>query len=95
MSYRSTQGMGTVGLTVLFGFQLRVFYLAPGAEIATVWDSHANLVPLLRDMGLQKGITVTSRYASLTVELYETFWTINPLLMPGNLPAAEVGTANE
>ena len=46
-------------------------------------------------MGQQNGITVTSRYASLTGEQYETLWTINPLLMPGNLYAAEVGTANE
>ena len=47
-------------------------YLAPGAEITTVWDYHANLVPLLRDMGLQEGIMVTSRYESLTGEPYET-----------------------
>jgi hypothetical protein len=40
-------------------------------------------------MGLQDGITVTSRYESLTGESYETLWTINPLLMPGNLYAAE------
>ena len=66
-------------------------YLAPGAEIATVWDYHANLVPLMREMGLQNGVTVTSRYESLTGELYETLWTINPLLMPASLYATESG----
>ena len=64
-------------------------YLAPGAEISTVWDYHANLVPLLREMGLQEGITVTSRYESLTGESYETLWTINPLLIPGGLYAPQ------
>ncbi len=66
-------------------------YLAPGAEIATVWDYHANLVPLMREMGLQDGITVTSRYESLTGEPYETLWTINPLLMPASLYAGDWG----
>lgn len=61
------------------------------SEIATVWDSHANLVSLLRDMELQNRITVTSRYEALTGEKYETLWTINSLLMPGNLYAAESG----
>lgn len=57
-------------------------YLAPGAEIAIVWDNHANLVPLLREMGLQEGIRVTSRYESLTGEPYGTPW---------NQPAAHPG----
>ncbi len=64
-------------------------YLAPGAEIATVWDYHTNLVPLMRDMGLQDGITTISRYESLTGEQYETSWVINPLLMPASLYAAD------
>jgi hypothetical protein len=66
-------------------------YLAPGAEIAIVWDNLANLVPLLREMGLQEGIRVTSRYESLTGEPYGTPWTINPLLIPGaSTPPADV-----
>ena len=89
VSYRRDSEV--VPLSELPHFRDGLNYLAPGAEIATVWDSHANLVPLLRDMGLQQGITVTSRYASLTGEPYETLWTINPLLMPGNLYAAESG----
>ena len=84
-----------VPLSELPHFRDGLNYLAPGAEITAVWDSHANLVPLLRDMGLHEGITVTSRYESLTGESYETLWTINPLLMPGNLYAAEMGAANE
>jgi hypothetical protein len=84
-----------VPLSELRHFKEGLNYLAPGAEIAAVWDSHANLVPLLREMGLQNGITVTSRYESLTGESYETLWTINPLLMPGNLYAAESGMVEE
>jgi hypothetical protein len=78
-----------VPLSELPHFRDGLNYLAPGAEIATVWDSHANLVPLLREMELYEGITVTSRYESLTGESYETLWTVNPLLMPGNHYAAE------
>ena len=70
-------------------------YLAPGAEIATVWDYHANLVPLMREMGLQNGITTTSRYESLTAEQYRTSWVINPLLMPASLYAANSGDGTQ
>ena len=61
-------------------------YLASGAETATGWDHHANLVPLLREMELHEGISVISRYESFTAERYETLRTINPPLMPGPLP---------
>ena len=84
-----------VPLSELPHFREGLNYLAPGAEIASVWDYHANLVPLLREMGLQNGITVTSRYESLTGESYETLWTINPLLMPGGLYASESGMLEE
>ena len=43
-------------------------------------------------MELHEGISVTSRYESLTGERYETLWTINPLLMPGGLYATGTGT---
>ncbi|HLL39467.1 MAG TPA: hypothetical protein VK357_07330 [Rubrobacteraceae bacterium] len=89
VSYRRASEV--VPLSELPHFRDGLNYLAPRAEIATVWDSHANLVPLLRDMGLHDGITVTSRYESLTGESYETLWTINPLLMPGSLYATEPG----
>ncbi len=81
MSYRRDSEV--VPLSELPHFRDGMSYLAPGAEIATVWDEHANLVPLLREMGLQGGITVTSRYESLTGEPHETPWTINPLLISG------------
>ena len=41
-----------VPLSELPHFRNGLNYLAPRAEIATVWDSHANLVPLLREMDL-------------------------------------------
>ena len=78
-----------VPLSELPHFRYGLNYLAPGSEITSVWDHHANLVPLLREMGLQEGTKVTSRYESLTGEPYETLWTINPLLIPGNLYAPQ------
>jgi hypothetical protein len=48
---------------------------------------------LLREMGLQEGITVTSRYEFHIGEVYETHWTINPLLIPGSLYASQTGPA--
>ncbi len=84
-----------VPLSELPHFKEGLSYLAPGAEIATVWDHHQNLVPLLREMGLQEGITVTSRYESLTGEPYETSWTINPLLISGGLYAPQRTSATE
>jgi hypothetical protein len=87
VSYRRDSEV--VPLSELPHFRDGLNYLAPGAEIAIVWDNHANLVPLLREMGLQEGIRVTSRYESLTGESYETLWTINPLLIPGGLYAPQ------
>ncbi len=94
VSYRRDSEV--IPLSELPHFRDGMNYLAPGAEIATVWDNHANLVPLLREMGLQEGITVTSRYESLTGERYETLWTINPLLIPGGLyaPQQQTGATN-
>lgn len=54
-------------------------FLAPGAEIVTLWDSAISLFPLLRERGLEDGITITSKYRSLGGEYHETPWTINPL----------------
>jgi hypothetical protein len=85
VSYRRDSEV--VPLSELPHFKDGLNYLAPRAQIATVWDSHENLVPMLREMGIQNGITVTSRYESLTGEQYETVWTVNPLLMPGDLYA--------
>jgi hypothetical protein len=93
VSYRRDSEV--VPLSELPHFRDGLSFLAPGAEITTVWDHHANLVPLLREMGLQEGITVTSRYESLTGEPYETSWTINPLLIPGGLYAPQQMGATE
>lgn len=93
VSYRRDSEV--VPLSELPHFKEGLSYLAPGAEIATVWDHHHNLVPLLREMELQEGITVTSRYESLTGEPYETSWTINPLLIPGGLYAPQQTSATE
>ncbi len=93
VSYRRDSEV--VPLSELPHFKDGLNFLAPGAEISTVWDHHANLVPLLRDMELQEGITVISRYESLTGEPYETLWTINPLLIPGSLYAPRTGTLDE
>ncbi len=90
VSYRRDSEV--IPLSELPHFKEGLSFLAPGAEISTVWDYHANLVPLLREMELHEGISVTSRYESLTGERYETLWTINPLLMPGGLYATETGT---
>ena len=93
VSYRRDSEV--IPLSELPHFKEGLSYLAAGAEIATVWDHHQNLVPLLREMGLYEGITVTSFYESLTGESYETPWTINPLLIPGNLYAPRGTSAAE
>jgi hypothetical protein len=62
-------------------FTKGIDYLAPGAEISTWWDSMITLIPFLEDRGMHDGITITSRYKSLTGEPHKTPWTINPLLM--------------
>jgi hypothetical protein len=56
-------------------------FLAPGAEIRTIWDVHFKLIPLLREKGLDQGIVITSTYKSLAGEPDKTEVRINPLLM--------------
>ena len=70
-------------------FQEGLNFLAPGAEIGVIWDTHENLLPLLRERGLENGITATSRYESLTGDQYETSWVINPLLIAAERYASE------
>jgi hypothetical protein len=60
-------------------FEMGIEFLAPGAEIVTLWDSAIGLFPVLRERGLEDGITITSKYWSLDGEYHETPWTINPL----------------
>jgi hypothetical protein len=56
-------------------------FLAPGAELSTLWGSMRTLPPLLRERELEDGVTITSRNKSLTGEYYESVWTVNPLLV--------------
>jgi hypothetical protein len=72
-----------VPLNELPYFEEGIEFLAPGAEIRAFWDTYVNLLPLLRDRGLDEGITITSKYKSLSGEPYETKWTINPLRLSG------------
>ena len=44
-----------------------------------------------RDSGLDEGVTITSRYRSLTGERHKTEWTVNPLLMADRIFTSEVG----
>src|SRR5918998_4532694 len=56
-------------------------FLAPGAEIRTVWGTGPQVMESLRERQLEDGIAITSRYKSLTGEQHETEWRINPLLV--------------
>ncbi|MGF1472103.1 MAG: hypothetical protein ACFB50_10230 [Rubrobacteraceae bacterium] len=60
-------------------FEEGIDFLAPGAEISTAWDSLISLNSLLRELGLESGLKITSRYESLAGDYYETLWTINPI----------------
>lgn len=62
-------------------FKDGIDYLAPGAEIRTVWDGYLRLRPLLITRGLQYGITITSHYESLSGGRHSSAWTVNPLRM--------------
>lgn len=72
-----------VPLNELPYFKEGIEFLAPGAEIRALWDTYVGLFPLLRDKGLNEGITITSRYKSLAGRPYDTRWTINPLRLSG------------
>ncbi|MGI8860708.1 MAG: hypothetical protein ACR2HO_11265 [Rubrobacteraceae bacterium] len=72
-----------VPLNELPYFKEGIEFLAPGAEIRAFWDTYIDLFPLLREKELNEGITITSRYKSLSGEPYETRWTINPLRLSG------------
>jgi hypothetical protein len=71
-------------ITELPYFKNGLNFMAPQTDIAAVWDSYQNVVQSLRDKGLTKGITITSKYEDRNGESYETEWTINPLLLEGS-----------
>jgi len=70
-------------ITELPYFKHGLNFMAPHTDIASVWDSHQNVVRTLRDKGLTEGITITSKYEDRQGESYETVWTINHLLLEG------------
>lgn len=82
-SISTRKGSEGVPLNELPYFKEGIEFLAPGAEIRAFWDTYMGLFPLLRDKGLNEGITITSKYKSLAGEPYETRWTINPLRLSG------------
>ncbi len=70
-------------------FERGMDFLAPGAELSTFWGSMPTLAPFLREQGLDNGVTITSRYQSLTGESYESVWTVNPLLVANRISTPE------
>ncbi len=71
-------------ITELPYFKHGLNFMAPHTDIASVWDSHQNVVRTLRDKGLTEGITITLKYEDRQGESYETMWRINPLLLEGS-----------
>ena len=53
-------------------------FMAPDGRISCYWDHLDNLLPLLREKGLERGIMVTTSYKDLAGESYETEWNLNP-----------------
>jgi hypothetical protein len=53
-------------------------FLPPNGEVCCYWDHLDDLIPVLREKGLESGIKVTTRYRDLAGESYETTWTLNP-----------------
>jgi hypothetical protein len=70
-------------------FKRGMDFLAPGAELSTMWGSMPTLAPFMREQGLQDGVTITSRYKSLTGEFHESGWTVNPLLVANRISTPE------
>ena len=56
-------------------------FLEPEAQITHHWDYLPNLIPMLKERGLEDGIKVTTKYKDLADESYETEWTLHPLLL--------------
>ncbi len=78
------QSASGVDIAELPYFKNGINFMAPQTDLPTVWDSYQNVVQGLRDRGLTKGVTITSKYEGRNGESYETEWTINPLLLEGS-----------
>ena len=70
---------GTVVSDLAF-FTNGLNFLSPDKEITCRWDHLDNLLPFLRERGLEQGIKVTTRYKDLAGESYETEWNLNPFV---------------
>lgn len=55
-------------------------FLAPGGEIYAYWDHLDSLLPFLKEKGLEKGISVTTRYKDLGGKSYATEWLLKPYI---------------
>lgn len=64
-------------------FQYGLDFLEPGGEITCYWDSLEQIIPRLRERGLDDGILVTTSYKSLGGTPYTSTWRLNPLLFEG------------
>jgi hypothetical protein len=64
-------------------FQAGITFLGSGEEVRSFWGTFNDLLELLREKGLDEGITVTVKYQDLGGESYEDRWTINPLHYEG------------
>jgi hypothetical protein len=68
---------GTV-ISDLAYFKDGLGFLAPGKEITLHWDRLDTLLPFLKEKGLDRGISVTTRYKDLAGKSYETAWNLHP-----------------
>jgi hypothetical protein len=54
-------------------------FMEPDGRLARPWDHLPDLVAMMRQRGLEDGITVTTRYRDLAGESYESEWKLEPL----------------
>ncbi len=67
-------------------------FLEPGGEITSYWDSLEEIIPRFKEAGIDEGITVTTRYKSLSGTPYTSSWKVNPLLFEGYRDSPHKGT---
>lgn len=91
---RSVESCDGFALSELPYFQRGVDFLGPGAEIRCYWDNLGDLIPALKERGIEDGITVTVNQKDLGGESYEDRWTLDPLLYEGNRNARPTGVGD-
>ena len=70
---------GTV-ISELAYFKDGLDFLVPGGHVSCYWDHLDSLLPLLKEQGLEGGISVTTKYKDLAGESYETTWNLKPTI---------------